>query len=455
MTNVQTMATGRIREVIDLVEPETEADPVGVLAALLSQASCFLGDKLILDDGGRRTPVSLWTLLIGPTGKGRKGTAYGMAARVMDKAAPDFLSAHETSGASSGAGIINAFVRRRDGALEAMRECQEAGKEYDGLHPGDSRMLLVEEEYATVLKRGKRDATLQGVMRKAWDAQDLQNMVKDGGVIRSPHFVIHGHITAKEFRDNLSSTDVAGGSYNRMLCVSVLRSKRLGKRHRIDEDAIRQAGSTLRHGLTEAARIGSIDFSDEAIDLFDDSLTEEIEEYGADDETIQDFLPRAEANVGRVAALYAALDGRDEIEVADVRAAWNFVRYCLDSIADVMGAPEDDNVSKVVRVLRQHPEGLKSRELQRMTKVVGPELALIVEAHPNITVETISTGGRPAKVHRWVEETADEPETADEAPAGRPDEDEADVPAQPMLRVVRQGISVQTNPFAALRQGRY
>ncbi|WP_274911830.1 DUF3987 domain-containing protein [Streptomyces sp. WZ-12] len=371
---VEGMTVGKVREILDLVMPETEADPAGVLAALLSQVSCMVGDKVMLNIGGREMPVSVWTLLIGATGKGRKGTAYGMAARVCNVACPDFLTDHESSGASSGSGIIRAFVKRRESALAAMRDAEENGREYAGLSVTDTRMLLVEAEYETVIKRGKRDATLQGVMRKAWDGADLQNMVADGGVLRSPRFVVHGHSTPRGFRDNISATDVAGGTYNRMVIQHVTRSKRLSMRHVINEDSIKEAGAILARAVAFTGGIDEITLSEEAIDLFDDGLRDEIDEYRCEDEYIEDFLPRAVENVWRVGAIYALINLRDEISVADIEAAWSFVRHGLDSVAHIMGEGADmvsgeTEEDKILKVLRRNPGGITGTDIFKLTGV--------------------------------------------------------------------------------------
>lgn len=444
MTAVDTMTTGKIRDVINLIEPDTEADPVGVLAALLSQASCYLGNTLRLDDGGRTRPVIIDTVLIGPTNKGRKGTALGAATRVFDLAAPDFLGTHEVSGAKSGAGIIGAYVKRRDSAQDAQLTAMESGREYEGVDPRDSRMFLVEEEYASVLKSGKRDATLQAVMRKTWDGADLQNMTKDGGVIRRPVFVIHGHTSPTEFRHNLSSADVAGGSFNRLLCVSVMRSKKLKKRHRINPENQEAAGTILAKGLEYAAKLETITLSDDAIDLFDDGLSDEIEGYGEGMPIVESFVGRAEEYTSRVAALYAALDGRDEIGVLDVKAAWNFVQFCLQSITDVLQGSEGSNESRIRAVLRKNPNGVRATELLRAT---GLNAAAIEDAIDNmddvslITLPSGARGGRPSKFYTLIsqgdDETPQEPvdELDDEDDGQEPEEDQeepetAAVPSQ-------------------------
>ncbi|KPC90793.1 hypothetical protein ADL27_32540 [Streptomyces sp. NRRL F-6602] len=432
MTSIDSMTTGKIRDVINLIEPDTEADPAGVLAALLSQASCYLGNYLHLDDGGRMRPVIIDTLLIGPTNKGRKGTALGAASRVFDIAAPDFLSTHEVSGAKSGSGIIAAYVKRRDAAQEAQLTSIEAGRDYEGIDPKDARMFLVEEEYASVLKSGKRDATLQAVMRKTWDGADLQNMTKDGGVIRRPVFVIHGHVSPTEFRHNLHSADVAGGSFNRLLCVSVIRSKKLKKRHRINKENQEAAGVLLGRGLAFAQKLETISLSDDAIDLFDDGLSDEIEAYGEGMPIVESFVGRAEEYTSRVAALYAALDEREEIGVLDVKAAWNFVKFCLQSITDVLQGSEGSNESRIRAVLRKNPQGVRATELLRAT---GLNAAAIENAVANmddvslITIPSGNRGGRPSKVYTLIEDAqaADDVDTeADEGEEGLEEGQEPD-----------------------------
>lgn len=429
MTDYEAMTTGKIREIIRLVEPDTEADPRGVLLAMLSQISSYVGDTLYLDDSGRIRPLIIDTLLIGPTNKGRKGTALAASTRVFNIASPDFLAQHEVSGAKTGAGIIGAFVKRRDAAKNAQIESLESGREYDGIDPGDTRMFLVEEEYASVLKSGKRDATLQGVMRKTWDGADLQNMTKDGGVIRKPVFVIHGHVSPTEFRHNLSSADVAGGSFNRLICGSVIRSKKLKKRHRIDQENLKMAGEILGEGLDFAKTLDTIALSDSAIDLFDDGLSDEIEGYGEGLPVVEAFVGRAEEYVCRIAAIYAVIDQRKEIKVLDVKAAWNLVKYCLQSITDILQGSEGSNESRIRAVLRKNPDGVTGTVLLKAT---GLNAAAIQDAVDEMAdVQTIvvpakgSKGGRPSTLYVLVEPSEGE-DAADDGQAAVDDLDDAE-----------------------------
>jgi hypothetical protein len=96
-------------------------------------------------------------LLVGESAKARKGSSWDHVARLMDTADPDFTQRTST-GLSSGEGLIWVL---RDPA---------------GTDPGaaDPRLLVVEPEFASVLKQTTRDVnTLSPVLRSAWDGRPL------------------------------------------------------------------------------------------------------------------------------------------------------------------------------------------------------------------------------------------------------------------------------------------
>ncbi|MFH1485679.1 MAG: hypothetical protein ABIH46_06385, partial [Chloroflexota bacterium] len=167
---------GVLGEIIDTVEPHTEADPVAILTNLL----VFFGNavgygphfRVEQDKHGMR----LFAVQVGHTSKGRKGVADGIARAVFNMAAPDWAN-KITSGMSTGEGLIWGV---RD-AIERQDPVKEKGKvvRYETVVAdegvSDKRLLVVEPEFARILKVMGRDGnTLSAILRQAWDNGNLR-----------------------------------------------------------------------------------------------------------------------------------------------------------------------------------------------------------------------------------------------------------------------------------------
>jgi hypothetical protein len=93
----------------------------------------------------------------------------------------------------------------------------------------DKRLLVLEPEFAQVLRQGMRAGnTLSATIRCAWDNGNLQTLTKNDPVkATGAHVCVVGHITADELRAELTATDSANGFANRFIFMCVQRSKTL------------------------------------------------------------------------------------------------------------------------------------------------------------------------------------------------------------------------------------
>lgn len=130
------------------------------------------------------------------------------------------------SGLSSGEGLIW-HLRDRD----------------DGLTP-DRRLLVLEAEFASVLKATGRDTnTLSPVVRNAWDHRVLQVITKhDPARASDAHVAIIGHITADELVRHVGATEIANGLLNRFLLICVRRSRLLPEGGHLDPATLAPLG---------------------------------------------------------------------------------------------------------------------------------------------------------------------------------------------------------------------
>src|ERR1043166_6796424 len=223
---------GLAGEVVRLIEPHTEADPVALLASFLAEVGALLnrGPHLFLD--GSYPPFLFWPVLVGRSSKSRKGTADKRMRTLFELADPAWTRGQCKGTLSSGEGLAYA-VRdpqykdepvRDKGRLtgETVSVCVDSGIE-------DKRLLLVQSEYGSMLRVMARDGnSLSGVIRDAWDGLTLAPMTKTHPVrATTPHIGIVGHVTQDELLRNLTGTEASNGFGNRFVWLFVQRSKEL------------------------------------------------------------------------------------------------------------------------------------------------------------------------------------------------------------------------------------
>ena len=169
---------GLAGDVVRAIAPYTEADPAAILAHFLSGAGVLLGKETYAVVGDAPHPAKLNVLIIGPTSKGRKGTAQRATERVL-RLADGALAANIVEGLSSGEGLI---WQVRDPIYKWERPKGGGQVVEVPVDPGvdDKRLWVVESEFATTLRVMQRDGnTLTAIVRRAWDRDDLRSLTKN------------------------------------------------------------------------------------------------------------------------------------------------------------------------------------------------------------------------------------------------------------------------------------
>jgi hypothetical protein len=137
--------------------------------------------------------------LVGPSSKGRKGTAWDWCERVVTSADPIWKSRIQT-GLSSGEGVIHCVRDKVEKA--ALGGKGKKNGEPVVVDPGvaDKRALFVQPEFSAVLKVcGREGNILSDVLRAAWDGKSLQVASKNSAeVATDPHIsLIFAHFTRR------------------------------------------------------------------------------------------------------------------------------------------------------------------------------------------------------------------------------------------------------------------
>ncbi|MCA1679655.1 MAG: hypothetical protein LC777_12265 [Actinobacteria bacterium] len=144
-----------------------------------------------------RHHLNEFVILVGPSGKGRKGSSWDHVDALIADVDRDFSERCVSSGLSSGEGLI--------------WEVRDDASEQDPPTSHDKRRLVLESEFAQVLKVLAREGnTLSPVIRNAWDAKTLQTIAKNTPVrARDAHIAIIGHITKDELLRYITATELA------------------------------------------------------------------------------------------------------------------------------------------------------------------------------------------------------------------------------------------------------
>jgi hypothetical protein len=334
-------------ELVRAVAPHTEADPAALLVQLLTAFGNAAGRHAHVLAEADRHYTNLYLCLVGPTAGGRKGTSWGHVRGLVQSIDPDWAAGRVLGGLSSGEGLIHAL---RDEAPEVT----------------DKRLLAYQPEFAAVLKVLLRDGNLLAdTLKQAWDGQTLQVVTKQAPERASNTLVsIIGHITQDELLRHLTTTEAASGFGNRFLWICTRRAQFLPEGGNLASVKLAPLLERLRAALTFAAGMGALARDHAARALW-------IAEYRGLAEGRPGLLgamtARAEAQVMRLALLYALIDQSRAIGEVHLRAALAVWTYALASARYIFGAQlGDPTADTILHALRATPAGMTRTEISNL-----------------------------------------------------------------------------------------
>jgi hypothetical protein len=269
----------------------------------------------------------------------------------------------------------------------------------------DKRLLIVESELASALRvMGREGSTLSPLIRQAWDTGDLRVLTKNSPAkATGAHISIIGHITRDELLRFLTSTETANGFANRFLWVCARRSKLLPEGGRIHEVDFSSIIENLTCAVTAGQNAGELRHDEAARKIWREvypALSEgKMGMFGS-------ATSRAEAQVLRLALVYAVLDRARAIAAEHLLAALAIWDYCEASaryiFGDALGNPEAD---RILQALRAAPNGLTRTEIRdifernRNASEINGALTVLEERGLARRVPE-ATAGRP--IERWI-----------------------------------------------------
>lgn len=367
---------GLAGEVVRAIDPHTEADPMATLITFLIAFGNIIGDKAHFTAGARKHPCRIFAVIVGATGKGRKGTSLSPVRLLFKAIEPNWEKDHILSGMSSGEGLIYAV---RDEVTKKVPITEGKGKEKkivdfelevvdEGIE--DKRMFVIEEEFGKTLRAAKREGnTLSAIIRELWDSGSPRTLTKSPVKATEAHISILGQITQEELKKEISDVDLVNGLANRFLWFMVERSKLLpsgGYFHKVDI-------APLMKKISAAVKFASIAGEmtrDKEAELLWEKVYEPLS-TGASG-LVGAVTSRAEPQTMRLACMYALLDQSPNIKVIHLRAALELWSYSFKSARFIFGnveVLENPNASKLLDELRKWKEegngGMTRTEVSR------------------------------------------------------------------------------------------
>jgi len=365
------------------IAPHTEAHPASLLLQLLAVFGNMVGRGPHCMVDATRHSLNLYVVLVGDSSKARKGTSWSQIDRLFAEVDQPWLSTRVTSARLTASGLVY-----------ALRDQQP---------PSDRRLLALSEEFASVLHALKRsNGQLSLLLRSAWDSGHLatldryQNLQATG-----THISLIAHITQRELAQNLHRTEAHNGFANRCLWAWVHRSNCLPEGGSLSAGDLTPVARELRRALDWAAATPEILFrrDDAARELWQNR-------YPA----LSQLQPglrgaatsRAEAQVLRLSAIYAALDSTSVIGLPHLQAALAVWDYCYASAALLFGMSSGDPIADQIReAIEASGDGLSKYQIRRLFHghVEGYRIDAALEtlvALGALSVHSEPTGGRPS-----------------------------------------------------------
>ena len=381
---------GPAGEFVTRTAPHTESDPMALLTQFLVAFGAAAGRNIHYAVEATRHHLNEFVILVGPSGKGRKGSSWDHVDALLGHVDADFAHGCVSSGLSSGEGLIWE-VRDPDGAEQTSR---------------DKRRLVLESEFAQVLKVLAREGnTLSPVIRNAWDGKTLQTIAKNTPVrARDAHIAIVGHITKDELLRYITATELANGFLNRFIIIAVQRSKELPFGGRLAGDELARVRDAVQAALRFAAQPHRLTFEPAARERW-------IDVYGplsrGDEGLLGAATRRAEAHAVRLAAIYATLDCADDILLPHLEAALAVWHYATQSARWIFGdSIGDPTADEIWALAKTRPAGVTRTDVRdlfsRNKKAREIERALtVLEEAGRLQRTTVTDGrGRPAETWR-------------------------------------------------------
>lgn len=379
---------GLTGEVIGLIEPHSESDVAAILINFLTFMGNVIGDKPYFMAQSKKSYAKIFSVIVGQSAKSRKGSSLGPLFYLFREIDPMWNDNRIKSGLSSGEGLIN------DIAMELEKE------------NGDIRLLVIEEEFGTLLKVAKRNGnTITGHVRKAWDGEgSLSTLTKKPLFVTKSHISILGQITHDELKMSIDEVDVFNGFFNRFIWLYVTRSKFLPEGGNLHNEDLSGVLNSLKECISFSQEVGEMKRDSEAKSYWAELYIRLSGETPGIEGAI---TSRGENQIMRIAMIYALLDKSEVIKVVHIKAAeaiWNFSLESVRFLFNNNDTLRNSSTKKLLNELSQS-HSLTLTEISRLfnnnkTKKEISNLINELVSGGYVFIEQLknSEGGKPTTV---------------------------------------------------------
>ena len=347
---------GLAGQIVRTIDPHTESDPVAILIQSLTVFGNVIGPAPHFRVEADCHPARINAVITGQTAKARKGTSGGIVIRLFEAVDLAWAGDRIKGGLSSGEGL----------AYHVRDPIPAIGKRQEDPGVSDKRLLVIESEFASVLKSASREGNiLSPSIRQAWDTGNLSTLTKNNPVkATGAHISIVGHITEMELRRYLGEVEIYNGLANRFLWLCVRRSKVLPEGGRIHETNLDSLTDGIREAVTFAKTIDEVKRDDEARKIWINIYPVLSEGQSG---SIGAILSRAEAQVMRLALTYALMDSSRVIRKEHLLAALALWDYCEASVRYIFkGKTGDDVADRIYEALQRSETGLTRTDITNL-----------------------------------------------------------------------------------------
>ncbi len=392
---------GLAGDIARTIEPYSESDPVASLVNTLVAFGNVIGSGPYFLVDKTEHHMILFSAQVGKSSKARKGLAWSTPRYLFKEIDREWGEKRIQGGLSSGEGLVYAV---RDERYEKKSFRKDGHVEYDTILVDegveDKRLLCIEEEFAQALKVMSREGNiLSTIIRNAWDGSRLAPMTKNSPIkATGAHISIIGHITRDELLRHLTDTEQANGFANRFIWLFLERSKFIDDPTGVPDEILEPLIERLRAAVDFARKATLMRRDDDSAAVWRAAYRELSEEKNG---LVGSITARAEAQVMRLACVYALLDQSAVIRVEHLEAAlvlWDYSEKCARFIfGDSQGDP---TVDRIVAALKQGPlTETEIRDLFSRHNTAEVDRALAVIFNKGIAKPEIEeTGGRPRTI---------------------------------------------------------
>lgn len=332
---------GLVGDVARAGSKTTEANAYAIAANFIAFMSCAVGRGCYMPIGNTWHHPRMFMLHVGRSGRGRKGDAASLIARIersMKVLSPEAVPQVHRGGLST-----------REGLVFLIRDAFKDGStEVEPIH--DKRLLVVESEFANVLHQGKREGnTLSAALRDAWDGVSMKPATKSARLgATDPHISMSAAVTPGELIALMAARELTNGFANRFLIFWAERTKMLAFPSATRQEDVDALAARVLEVLRfcKAERWAEkdhtrVELSPAARARYEFLYHSELNDNSAG-ERITALIERRAPMLLRLAMLFALCDLTTTVEVHHIDAALAWVRFGVDSVWFVFGSAAEE-----------------------------------------------------------------------------------------------------------------